>query len=538
VKLTITRVRAFPSGRISRRLEQLDVEFLRIGRGTACELELDDPRVHLLHAELHLRAGRLYLEGRGEAELRLNGADVGVAAVKVGDRVDVGPYTLTFEQPGEGVEAAILLELTRPLEDDYELLVARSTIGFERAGLAMDELAVLAGFGVFVVAWMLPLMWSVYAPIDMRRGPGLDAWWSSGTLDDAHRHFGHECRACHTGTFSGVPDNGCTSCHTQAHPHADVELFPMSGLQWRCAHCHEDHNGPAMYTFDETFCAACHGTPEDWPHQVDLAAVTDFGLDHREFRPAVVTDAHTGARQRVPLAEAKELRSNLSFPHDRHLANRGVLGPDGQEHLVCGSCHQIEESGRMEPVRMEQHCLRCHPLVLESWEESHQLPHGDMEVLRPAILDFYALRAERAEESVQADVWRRRPGEPAEDEQIAATLRDGAVDTAPFGQALCGGCHQIEAAEAGWAVAPVAVVRQWYLAADFDHRPHGALECLSCHPAAGSSTSADVLLPSIATCQGCHGGEDATDLVPSTCTMCHRFHREDLRAALRGEGAP
>ena len=39
---------------------------------------------------------------------------------------------------------------------------------------------------------------------------------------------------------------------------------------------------------------------------------------------------------------------------------------------------------------------------------------------------------------------------------------------------------------------------------------------------------AEVLMPPIETCRACHLGEHARATVPSTCIMCHDYHREEL----------
>ena len=43
-----------------------------------------------------------------------------------------------------------------------------------------------------------------------------------------------------------------------------------------------------------------------------------------------------------------------------------------------------------------------------------------------------------------------------------------------------------------------------------------------------SISSDDVLMPAIDVCQSCHGGEVASNRVPSTCVTCHDFHMDGL----------
>ena len=54
------------------------------------------------------------------------------------------------------------------------------------------------------------------------------------------------------------------------------------------------------------------------------------------------------------------------------------------------------------------------------------------------------------------------------------------------------------------------------------------MACIDCHQAPESKVAGDVLLPGVASCQNCHGGEQAADRVPSTCITCHIFHQPFL----------
>jgi hypothetical protein len=50
------------------------------------------------------------------------------------------------------------------------------------------------------------------------------------------------------------------------------------------------------------------------------------------------------------------------------------------------------------------------------------------------------------------------------------------------------------------------------------------MQCIDCHNAPNASSSEVLLLPDIDNCRQCHGGEHATNLVPTTCIDCHAFH--------------
>ena len=105
-----------------------------------------------------------------------------------------------------------------------------------------------------------------------------------------------------------------------------------------------------------------------------------------------------------------------------------------------------------------------------------------------------------------------------------------------FGRSLCGVCHAIvspdESQTNQWEVRPVKVTPLWMPKAHFDHAAHQTIACIECHEATVSKRSEDVLMPAIDTCRNCHQGEHATEAIPSTCVMCHVYHREDLTPML------
>ena len=136
---------------------------------------------------------------------------------------------------------------------------------------------------------------------------------------------------------------------------------------------------------------------------------------------------------------------------------------------------------------------------------------------------------------------RRRPGTPlSEDVRLEALAwaeaRASEVADIVIGKTLCATCHVVERATGGdWKVAPVRIAKVWFPKARFHHESHASTACADCHRAEESKYSQDVLLTGIATCQECHGGEDATAKLPSACTMCHVFHRPELGLMRPGE---
>jgi hypothetical protein len=196
--------------------------------------------------------------------------------------------------------------------------------------------------------------------------------------------------------------------------------------------------------------------------------------------------------------------------------------------------------------RMEEHCAVCHSHRLEFDEGAPDrvLPHGRPDEVIAVIDDFYAARALRGRSAVVVEEQpglRRRPGDGApaaappgagpDPEQEAQAIAARKLDDV-FGRSLCGVCHEIippAASERGtWEVRPVRITRLWMPKARFDHGAHETMSCADCHKAQASKTSKEVLLPPIESCRACHQGEHARAAVPSTCIMCHVYHRKDL----------
>jgi hypothetical protein len=136
---------------------------------------------------------------------------------------------------------------------------------------------------------------------------------------------------------------------------------------------------------------------------------------------------------------------------------------------------------------------------------------------------------------------------PAARAQLLGQARARAVQVAAdlFERRACADCHEVRregtAAEPAWKVARVKLPDRWMPHARFDHAAHGTslTPCSTCHAAESSKTADDVLMPTIATCRDCHGGEDGTASpatattkaadtttarIPSACIDCHGFH--------------
>lgn len=523
---------------------RVSADFLRFGRSADCEVYLPDPRVMLRQADLHRREGGLYFEAVGDGDVRLGGSVVQTTAVRPGDVVAVGPYDVTIGEPGEGEDAAIQVELTRPFGDDLAQLRERSRTSLASSWLGKRSVA----WSLFVLVFLLFLVLPVVAYFvpgareATRHWPiKADTAWSSGEISSPHKFFAEDCAACHQKAFVPVTDAACTACHKTIQQHADPDQFKMADLRGTsCQSCHKEHEGARPIVLDnDAFCARCHANLAALAPTTTLKPAADFGTAHPEFHPAVVTELGATPK-RVSLADRPREMAGLVFPHNKHLTPQGVRGPEGMTKLDCASCHRVERGGLlMQPVRMETACSSCHQLKFDPARPDWTLPHGrpaDVTRLVRGLYDGLALRGGVEEPDAPPPV-RRRPGvrlaEPERLEALAwADKRAGEMLRVIFGKSVCGACHIVDppaGANAQWSVRPPRIAQHWLAKGTFRHDRHEVIACNDCHAAAKSESSEDVLIPGIAVCRNCHTGTAAVvNKVSSSCMSCHGFHRPEL----------
>jgi hypothetical protein len=317
--------------------------------------------------------------------------------------------------------------------------------------------------------------------------------WSTGALSGPHKILGKDCGVCHEKAFVTVRDETCVSCHENTNHHAEearmrlaqgAPTLAQQGLRTvaatfnkpagRCADCHVEHNGhDGLSNAAQTTCTSCH---DDMRARLPDAAVgdaSDFGRDHPEFHPTVVTTAdlqtpkvtrqwavgdldaarlarervlkprtaaacdgfaigqpnfrglpHDGGAAGLPAGALAGDNSGLVFPHDVHLAANGCVATIAKglpasaglgDMLVCKDCHTPNDSGEgFIPVSMEKNCAACHSLVFDNAGGfARELRHGRTNDVIATLLDFYQARVVGAAVGGGEDASRRRPGEAA-----------------------------------------------------------------------------------------------------------------------------
>ncbi len=516
------------------RSETIEADEIRIGRGSDTELHLPDGRVLLHHATLAFENGELTLRADASAEIELDGIPVDIAQLTPGRTVAVGPYDITCGEPVEGHDAAIGVELARPMGDAETIVrerVRTPLLSRRRSGWALGALVALV---LLVIGVGIPLG-SFFGEREPQRVASenvdrdiirmAENLWVTEGLSNVHHNLDAGCQACHVTPFAAVAETTCLDCHNDqtAHVGPHATFSANIDLEAGCQACHREHEGPKSMLpgteITETGCVACHNGDIETGDGLQLAKVASIA-DH----PPVT----------LPTPPA----SGLIFSHASHLVEQGKRGPTGErQKLGCADCHQTENaSDEISIPTFESGCRSCHTLAFAAEDPARRLPHGSVPKVRDAVFSFYeALEAGEIEVPViAAPERRRRPGRSDTPDEVVelpeivpAAVRAERAMSGPPVKGQCATCHALNdgASAAEWTVAPVGFVTDWITGAHFSHADHvDEASCTSCHAVAKSEKVSDVAMPTMGGCLECHGSASDFPEVESTCVTCHEYH--------------
>ena len=587
-------------GRQIVRSSRIGDDIVRIGRDADSDIRLNDLAVALHHATLEqVSPTRIGVSAEAGLTIEIDGerTQFGQIELAVGGTVRIGPFALRILPRKAGTDdVAIDVERADSGEEDERFDSHRFALAAVMPGKRPIAWALaLAVLGIFLV-WPI---WSFYTQeqgkAEYARAFHGDRLWLSGSLSQGHAALANDCRACHVQPFVAVRDQSCTACHTAIHDHADLrrlrraqpdlgawDRFQLSvqetfGLDaGRCVDCHTEHEGPqAIPATPQRFCADCHADLDARLADTGLGDAADFEDLHPEFQPSVLIrwDGEQPRLQRVSLARRPREASNLKFPHALHLDAAGGVAQMARRlsatygfgpRLECADCHVPTPDGvRFQPFDMEGDCGMCHSLAFELIDGTvRTLRHGEPRQVVADIRSFY--RAGLRRRPAELGGARGRPGDVNQLRLADQRARAGAAAGLRADQAVravfsrggaCYDCHQVTAPPAGtlaFGIRPVAFPTRYMLHGWFDHRAHrivqrpgqpraeGSQACLSCHRADASGEASDLLLPDLAGCRACHGGETSRLPVESRCAMCHDYHMDEgvpamlLRRQVRG----
>lgn len=530
-----------------------DGDVLTIGRATDQGLQLHDRQLALSHSELRLSGRHLSLRAQADEQLFVNGKRTRAARLEAGDEIDIGAYRLTVREGPAGYDYALDVEAGEVGEQE-----AAFGSGFRQSldasGLSKRKLAWVLSLSVLVLFLIIPAIGLFDSDVaaELRELPlPDDGLWSSGPMHPAHRFMGDDCSACHVEPFAQVRDSECIACHTSVTHHVDPLVHQFDELEeTRCATCHKEHKEPSVLVrSDQGLCGDCHGDLTDQSTAaISLDDASDFEQHHPEFKLSMLRPSGGALDmswdiERRPVNDPGLVEeSNLKFPHDLHLDEAGIDGPEGSVQMVCSDCHRPEVGGAyMQPVTMENHCADCHLLTFDEAVPDRVLPHGQPDMIVRLLEEFYARELLFAGDPAPTSRSVREARRPGQARAMTAAERSAAIDRAQqkaeqvaetiFERTTCAVCHEVErvddpAVDSPWQVLPVRLAHVWMPKSWFDHDSHRTMACGDCHEAETSDVAEDVLMPDIASCRECHGGGNARDKLASECVDCHAFHLE------------
>jgi hypothetical protein len=578
VKVIVTTITRSPKGNPMRSTRELNAEQIRLGRGAECELRLADPRV-----PIHARTILLGKNGAQMYEVTEQSADITAVyqaphMLQPGTTLNIGPFRLDIVEPGTA-DLALTVELVQALPQNAKAVGKDIFFRATRIPVSRRKLAWILFLPILLWFLILPVLNFFFNHPDAapsastqsapyaHKSPALhqvktvvalagDGSWNPGELAAGHQSFASNCKACHSESFTRVKDADCKTCHQNMGDHVSKKVGHVAALDaTRCASCHQDHKGALALQQQNTHyfmgeCAACHSNITSSLPSTRTENVSDFSRQHPEFRVMVSTGAGTNdlARVRLPTTGMLSEKSALKFPHDVHLAAKGVNGPQGRIKMTCASCHVPNNTGTgFKPVTMKENCQSCHELRFELAQPERQVPHGSVKDVMTTLREFYSYV------SVNGIVLNRPQGQTAFEQTerglpgkaaTAAVRLNGSGDVDAqvraaaheiFEKTSCYTCHEISrtaststttaSGAASWIVAPIKPAPERMAAARFSHDKHAMASCESCHAAKTSKSSHDVLMPKIESCRSCHAGSKAEpQKIISNCGLCHGFH--------------
>jgi hypothetical protein len=530
---------------------------LTIGRAQDQQLLVTDPKVEPRHAIIERRSSsKIVIRAVGPRGFLVNRKPRKIATLSQGDIVRIGLAAITVDQLRPG--RPVVLGFGHVEEPDPNELKNLYITSLRETGLSKSFWSWALALSITAIFMLIPFSGVVYSALrePLRSTPLVpsDGIWISGPLHASHKSIGADCNVCHETPFKMVRNDQCVACHDSMQHHVDVVSTDMNIFEkkdeTRCASCHHEHNEPSTLAHqDQRLCTDCHERLDMLKKQPELLNVADFGKNHPSFRLSVLESRGSGAgtlweRVRVPPEVLKSTReeSHLLFSHAQHLDPKGIRAPEGNQVLECDDCHRMSASGkRMQPIRMENQCSRCHSLLFDDQDANTKVPHGNLKLMYKTLTEHYSRQffepSRPVPDTSLSSTGRRRPGGAVlmnQNDQRRASdwIEQKTLQTARqlLEDRVCVDCHQIEKIPDApgidrWVVEPVRLTEEWMPMAKFDHKSHTTSTCEYCHKNAERSEKAtDILMPDIGVCRDCHGGAQDKTKLASDCLMCHQFH--------------
>ena len=395
-----------------------------------------------------------------------------------------------------------------------------------------------------------------------QRAQGGQRAYSSGPLSYSHAVFAKQCGLCHVqqagAFFRPVADKACLSCHDAPGHHENQRFTPA------CTSCHVEHKGAMRLSATaDVNCTQCH---EDLRTKSGAAqyevSISNFGSKHPEFR---AVRNHAGDPGHIKLNHYVHMQPNLIGPNQRRVQMTcdDCHRPEGAADSAPypGSAAQVQYAAApqkdgaqpqrsegnarayMAPPEFANHCAGCHLLTFDKRFGEEQVPHDSPAVVRKFLAERFGgyIAAHPASVREVEEFDRELPERPnslkiARDASEWVGFRVEDAEWLLY-RKTCKQCHTLGVPAGSLPeVVKAQITRRWLAHGEFDHYPHRAVACGSCHlKAINSRETTDVLIAGIASCRDCHREDGpAREAAEGRCFECHQYH--DWTKAQRTKG--
>ena len=142
-------------GQVQRAQRRVESDELTIGRSTRAQIHLADPRVALEHARITVAETSATLHAE-DGRVRINGRATTGAHLVPGDTIEIAPFVIRVDPPGEGFALALTVQ---PIEGAAAEEHPLARLLVRGRPVSKRRLCYLLFFGVLAIFLVLPIAW-------------------------------------------------------------------------------------------------------------------------------------------------------------------------------------------------------------------------------------------------------------------------------------------------------------------------------------------------------------------------------------------
>ncbi len=367
----------------------LEKSKILLGRKNTCDIQLDEPAISRVHAEIERDATGIWISDKsGGGGVYINGRRVVRQQLRHGDTISIGFFEIKI-----GLSEEMCALEIQPYRKDAQIAGAsipanyRKVVGDARPSIApsITEVKPSAGIAARPVwiqdtapiwvptsdilpnrfrSWMV--MASIVATMACAAYPVVSKKYevySPGPTSSFHtianakfekrleqNDIGSQCAACHSG-FARVDAANCQLCHSESKP---TKAHEEKGVA--CAGCHSEHNGP-QFDIARNVGAGCQSAGchvQIHQKQLLLLAKQQKPPEGPTKVPSAVALEVTFRKSGDPLhVQHADLKEDCNACHVPD--NPKIKVPREIMRMKCVGCHSFGPE-----ASLRERCYSCH----------------------------------------------------------------------------------------------------------------------------------------------------------------------------------